>query len=179
MSDLLSLWLCNINATKTTWFVLIKIRERSLSWLNKPEFQNNISDVKVKPFILISFLKAFQRFKTRQNRFRMLLVKSCSGVNWPVSAQLKPANAITCDSVCQVHNGWFLNIRYNLQSQLVKSRVKLSGQLVEMTEFWMEERKGQLNLFKEQLCLYDLSLKIYWNKINKQTALCTMAGCLR
>lgn len=49
-----------------------------------------------------------QGFNTRHTVTVLKLAgNSCSGVNWPILAHLKPADGIVCDSACQVANGWF------------------------------------------------------------------------
>ncbi len=44
-----------------------------------------------------------QRFSMKPNGCR----ESCSGVNWSVSARLKPADGVACSSACQVARGQF------------------------------------------------------------------------
>ncbi len=51
--------------------------------------------------VLSSKVSLHQRFMTRQNGRR----ESCSGVNWSVSARIKPDDSVACSLACQAAKG--------------------------------------------------------------------------
>ncbi len=55
--------------------------------------------------LFISFIVALSFKTSLHQKFRMRLNgcrESCSGVNWSISARLKLADGVTCNSACQV-----------------------------------------------------------------------------
>ncbi len=106
-----------------------------------------------------------QRFTTRQNGCR----ENCNGVNWYISARVKPTDGVACNSACWVARGqepislWWHPTSLNLRLALginKRNLHKMKNFCFKLLELHCRSIQGPLQIIFYCFCRFSSALKL-------------------